>query len=324
MNAPKIQPTKLSDMEKDLIMEITSCKEFNRIRHVSFLGIIDDYYLNCSTSKCRFSRADHSFGVLFNTLKILNYSDFNNTQRLTAIATALCHDLGHSPFSHSLEKALIKIDDSLNHKKVLDELLYSCSSELNEILLDFGIQRSKVSMLSNGTSEDSLNWIFHGAFNVDTLDGITRAFKSLNIPVLYNVTLILKSIASLSSGDSSVWKSNISEFDLFWNSKSFFYDYLIESSPLGIIENDFVEKVLMNKNWTNIEDYLSTDGFFKNICYYYSDCESKFEFDKFRFSEKFSKYTISGDGQYSINSSIEIENLLDIENRYMRGFSVHN
>ena len=98
----------MNNTEKSLYHEITESYYFSRLHDVSFLGIIDFINKNNKDKyQARFSRADHTYGVFELSSIILNKGNFNEKDCLLIISTALCHDMGHSAFSHSLEKAYV-------------------------------------------------------------------------------------------------------------------------------------------------------------------------------------------------------------------------
>ncbi|GIP24849.1 MULTISPECIES: HD domain-containing protein [Paenibacillus] len=93
-------------VQDDLIWSLINTPEFQRLRRIRQLGT--SYLTFHGAEHSRFS---HSLGVYEITRRIISqferssYSDWPQEERLVALCAALLHDLGHGPFSHSIEEA---------------------------------------------------------------------------------------------------------------------------------------------------------------------------------------------------------------------------
>ena len=123
--------------------EVVDSRPFQRLRHIHQLGMT--YLVYPGATHKRF---EHSLGVMElagkvydiitskevhsevkNLLPQLNdYSRKDYWRRIVRMA-ALCHDLGHLPFSHAAEKELLPA--GWNHERLTGEIILK--SELNEI-----------------------------------------------------------------------------------------------------------------------------------------------------------------------------------------------
>lgn len=93
-------------VQDDMIWRLINTPEFQRLRRVRQLGT--SYLTFHGAEHSRFS---HSLGVYEITRKIISqferrgYTDWPTEERMVALCAALLHDLGHGPFSHSVEEA---------------------------------------------------------------------------------------------------------------------------------------------------------------------------------------------------------------------------
>ena len=95
-------------------IKIIDCKEFQRLRNIKQLGVV--HLVFPSATHTRF---EHSIGVyhlcseLLKCLRI-NTPNLSLTEREEQLIKigALCHDLGHGPFSHLLDNTIYKEVDS--------------------------------------------------------------------------------------------------------------------------------------------------------------------------------------------------------------------
>ncbi|NMO97730.1 HD domain-containing protein [Paenibacillus lemnae] len=116
-------------VQDDLIWRLINTPEFQRLRRVRQLGT--SYLTFHGAEHSRFS---HSLGVYEITRKIISqfersgYPDWPKEERLVALCAALLHDVGHGPFSHSIEEAF-----QMNHEDWTCKILLGDTC-INEIL----------------------------------------------------------------------------------------------------------------------------------------------------------------------------------------------
>ncbi|WP_127540848.1 HD domain-containing protein [Paenibacillus illinoisensis] len=99
-------------VQDPIIWQLINTPEFQRLRRIRQLGT--SYLTFHGAEHSRFS---HSLGVYEITRKIISqfershYSDWPKEEKAVALCAALLHDLGHGPFSHSIEEAF-----DMNHE----------------------------------------------------------------------------------------------------------------------------------------------------------------------------------------------------------------
>ncbi|MCD1261905.1 HD domain-containing protein [Paenibacillus athensensis] len=111
------------------VWDLINTREFQRLRRIRQLGT--SYLTFHGAEHSRFS---HSLGVYEVTRKIISqfernrYEDWPEEERLLCLCAALLHDLGHGPFSHSIEKAFGNRHEDWTCRIVLGD------TEVNEVL----------------------------------------------------------------------------------------------------------------------------------------------------------------------------------------------
>ncbi len=132
------RPQRIRDPIHDLIGFDTSAFEqacwrvlqtrpFQRLRRIKQLGFSDFTYPGATHS-----RFAHSLGV-FHTARQLAAvlkskfpgSEWSDHKSRVAIAAALLHDVGHGPFSHSFEDALMRLEIEKHHEAWTSEIIRS-------------------------------------------------------------------------------------------------------------------------------------------------------------------------------------------------------
>lgn len=150
-----------------VIWDLIKTKEFQRLRRIKQLGTL---YLAFHSAE--HSRFNHSLGVYEIVRRmVVNFQEFeewNNDDRLLALAAALLHDLGHGPFSHCFETIFDTDHEEFTRKIILG------NTEVNEVLkrvsVDFPLEVAKVidkthenrlviSMISSQIDADRMDYL---------------------------------------------------------------------------------------------------------------------------------------------------------------------
>ncbi|ANS76395.1 hypothetical protein AWM70_18950 [Paenibacillus yonginensis] len=116
-------------VQDELIWALINTPEFQRLRRIRQLGTT---FLTFHGAE--HSRFSHSLGVYEITRRIISqfersgYTDWPKEERMVALCAALLHDLGHGPFSHSIEEAF-----EMNHEDWTCKILLG-DTEVNRLL----------------------------------------------------------------------------------------------------------------------------------------------------------------------------------------------
>lgn len=113
-----------------IILDLIDTKEFQRLRRIKQLGTAQFTFHGAEHS--RFS---HSLGVYEITRRIVdmfsrNYPDeWDDNHRLVTLCSALLHDIGHGPFSHTFEKIF-----ETDHENFTTDIILTKGTEVNTVL----------------------------------------------------------------------------------------------------------------------------------------------------------------------------------------------
>lgn len=214
-------------LEDAFIRKVIESSAFNRLRKISFLGAID-HNLKSKGIPVH-NRYEHSLGVacltlLFSRRKRLSISD---TRLL--VTSALLHDIGHAPLSHSMEPALKKIT-GIDHHNFTCSLIngeHRSGAELKSII-ETELNTQDVINLVSGQSDYEHSWILSSRVNVDTLDGISRAASYIGLKI--NPVTTLSALLDVSD------PINLLKVDTFWRTKNFVYKYFIQSEKFVLVD----------------------------------------------------------------------------------------
>lgn len=296
-------------VEGRLVRDLTDTPAFRRLKEVSFLGAVD--YFNYSNSKLStkyFTRADHVKGVLSLANRLINSIEFSDEERLYVIATAICHDFGHGPFSHSSERAFRIINPKIDHHKVLNYIFEQDLYNVRECLRDYYLDYQKIFLIAEGRDE-KLGWIFGNPINIDTLDGMWRFLESFNLASPFNKYEAVESLSFLYNG-KSISSSSTRNLDLFWSIKASFYEIFLTRGVYANYEYAFVKYILNNKSNVEYDDYLSVDR----------DLSEKIGLtpNRLRLNAEPRRPSSRHLVEFRIDESVELNSIGDLYRRYLR------
>jgi HD superfamily phosphohydrolase len=169
----------LTACERDLLRT----RPVSRLRGVRQMGMA--YVIYPGAHHTRFEHvigAMHTAWLIAGDLPIFGFQE----QRLLRLAT-LCHDLGHRPFSHSLEDAarryaqmpgLAFLKDYLDHEEYTRHLLLT-DPEIGDVLArhpDYRhVDREELALLATGEHpRKDLNLLVHSEIDADRIDYVMR------------------------------------------------------------------------------------------------------------------------------------------------------
>ncbi len=146
---------------------ILDSKEFQRLRNVKQLGLT--YLVYPSATHSRF---EHSIGTYFLANKLSGYLKFSKEDAQKVRLAALLHDVGHGPFSHTSEYAVLtRYDPKFTHEKNTAQILKK--SPITESLSSIGFSGAEIAKIAV-EHKSKLSEIISGEIDVDRMDYLVR------------------------------------------------------------------------------------------------------------------------------------------------------
>jgi len=219
------------------------------------------------------SRFGHSLGTLHlasiasNKLLDLGFSA-DDVQELRL--AALLHDVGHGPFSHLFEEAVLR-HKTLSHEDLTAKIIKD--TEIKDKIEDFGYNPDSVSLLSVGKLKSPLSMLISGPFDIDKLDFLLRdsyytgveygkvdALRLLMSLRLVEGSLALELPASLYALESLL----ISRYEMF---KAVYFHRTVRAAWVMLrvaVETAYLCEGLFD--FSSIEEYLTIDDGYVESC----------------------------------------------------------
>jgi len=142
-----------------------------RLRHIKQLGF--SYLVYPGANHTRFEHSlgtMHLAGVMCRQLGVPEYD------RLLIVTAALLHDIGHGPFSHSIEPVMEELTGRSHHN--IGKLLKS--DTLAPLLEKIGVDGNELGEVLAG--DHQLSGIIHGELDVDRMDYLLRDAHYTGVP----------------------------------------------------------------------------------------------------------------------------------------------
>lgn len=204
-----------------LIWDLINTKEFQRLRRIRQLGT--SFYTFHGAEHSRFS---HSLGVYEITRKIISqferndYEDWPKEERLLCLCASLLHDLGHGPFSHSIEKVfgtnheewscrMVLEDTEVN--RVLKQVSPDFPQKVADVIKKTYQKEIVVSLVSSQLDADRMDYLLRDAYFTGVNYGKFDLERILRVIRPYKEHIVVKE-----SGMHAVEDYLMSRYQMYW------------------------------------------------------------------------------------------------------------
>ena len=247
-----------SSEERRLVDGLIATRAFRRLQFIRFLGAIDYVLIpapNGAPRNIRYTRFQHSLGVLGLAGRYAAYVGLDRKSRLIAYAAALLHDLGHAPLSHSLEP-VFKAAFDIDHHRATEKLIlgrHRLGADVPSLLRKSGVDPSEVVAVLSGET-DPCGGFFSGPVNFDTIEGILRTAE-----YIVSAPSRLEPWSVVASATAREGPADERVVDEFWRTKNAVYSLIIRSRE-GVIA-DGVSQAILRRHLDRFSesDYFRTE-----------------------------------------------------------------
>ncbi len=176
------------NIPKGVSFQIIEHEIFQRLRRIKQLGLT--FYVYPGAIHSRFQHTLGATHLMSEALKTLRSKgvDISDKEYLAATQAILLHDIGHGPFSHSLEHSIV---NGISHEDISLELMNFFNNKFDG-QLDLAIQvfRNQYSkhflhqLVSSQLDVDRLDYLLRDSFFTGVSEGIVgsdRIIKMLNV-----------------------------------------------------------------------------------------------------------------------------------------------
>ncbi|MDR2855283.1 MAG: HD domain-containing protein [Methanomicrobiales archaeon] len=171
--------------------ELLDLRAVQRLRHVRQLGF--SYLVYPGANHTRF---EHSLGTMHLAAKAASHLSLSDEEFTLVTSSALLHDIGHGPYSHSIE---LLIEEKLGTQHTyIKPLLHD--PFVQDALCALDLDAREIDAMISGTHQ--LAEILHGDIDVDRMDYLRRDAHYTGVP--YGTVDCERLIHSLQLGDDGL------------------------------------------------------------------------------------------------------------------------
>lgn len=261
-------------VDNPIIWDLINTKEFQRLRRIRQLGT--SYLTFHGAEHSRFS---HSLGVYEITRKIISqfernqYEDWPHDERLLSLCAALLHDIGHGPFSHSIERAFHTHHEEWSGKIVLGDtevrtvLSRVSSSFPQQVASVIGKTYPKevvVSLVTSQLDADRMDYLLRDAYFTGVNYGTFDLDRILRVMRPFQGRIVVKE-----SGMHAVEDYLMSRYQMYWQvyfhpvtrSAEILLNKIFERADV-LFKQEYAFQFLPSPIRALFEKKLSTDDYF--------------------------------------------------------------
>lgn len=214
-----------------VFVDLLETPELQRLYNIKQLG-----FAHLVFPGAHHTRFEHSLGTYHMASKTADALNLDKTEKELIECAALLHDIGHGPFSHTLESILRETLD-VDHVDLTEKLIHGSYNifeqnereyidfpTVSEILVKNNINQNEVSDIIKGTTREKryLSQILNSAIDVDQLDYIIR--DAYYTGVAYGMIDVERFLQTLNITDDKL---------------------IISKKGIGVVENILMARTLM-------------------------------------------------------------------------------
>ncbi|MGQ9848208.1 MAG: HD domain-containing protein, partial [Bacteroidales bacterium] len=195
--------------------DIVNHRWFQRLRNIKQLGLA--YYVYPGATHTRFQHSLGAFYLTHEAIKILRTKgiDITDSEAEGVLLAILMHDIGHSPYSHTLEKVLIK---GISHEQItlafMNHLNYYTDGGLDkaiDIIKNIYAKKFLHQLVSSQLDMDRLDYLKRDSFFTGVLEGVIGTERIIKMLTVSNDSLAIEE-----KGIYSIEKFLIARRLMYW------------------------------------------------------------------------------------------------------------
>lgn len=203
------------NIPSDLIFDLIEHPYFQRLRRIKQLGLTDFVYPGAVHTRFQHTLgAIHLVDSALSVLRSKGFSITENEEEAVTIAILL-HDIGHGPFSHTLEKVII---ENLSHEDLsllyMKELNNQYNGKLDLAISIFTNQHPKKflhQLVSSQLDMDRLDYLRRDSFYTGVSEGVVSSDRIIKMLSVVNDELVVEA-----KGIYSIEKFLIARWLMYW------------------------------------------------------------------------------------------------------------
>lgn len=245
----------------DIVFDIIEHPYFQRLRRIQQLGLSSLVYPGATHS--RFHHSIGAMHLMHRSLEVLKSKEHDITEEecRAAVLAILMHDLGHGPFSHSLEGVLM---ENVSHEEISLMLMKVLQKKFGEpvdlaiqIFTDNYPKKFLHQLISGQLDMDRMDYLNRDSFYSGVSEGVIGYDRLINMLDIHNDHIVVEE-----KGIYSVEKFIVARRLMYWqvylHKTSLVADLMLRNAILRAKEL-YKQKRNMNVISDNLKFFLTND-----------------------------------------------------------------
>lgn len=249
----------LINIPSEIIYDIIEHHYFQRLRRIKQLGLTDYVYPGAVHTRFQHTLgAVHLLTLAINVLKSKNVIITEEEEEAVSLAILL-HDIGHGPFSHTLEHVIV---EKYTHEQLSFLFMESLNQEFNgKLSLAIKIFKNQYpkkflhQLVSSQLDVDRLDYLRRDSFYTGVSEGVISSDRIIKMLHVYNDQLVVEA-----KGIHSIEKFLIARWLMYW--QVYLHKTVISAEQLLIQIFKRVKQLFLNNNVVYLTEELKF--FFNN------------------------------------------------------------
>ncbi len=204
----------LIDIEAEIVREIIDHPYFQRLRNIKQLALT--YLVYPGAEHTRFQHALGCYHLARTAVKVLRKkgTSIDKKEEEGLILASLLHDIGHGPFSHTLEYHLVKCSHELFSVRIMEKLNEELSGRLDTALAIYKNEYPRKflhQLVSSQADIDRLDYLKRDSFHSGVAEGAVGSERIIKMYDVVNDNLVIDS-----KGIYSIEKFLLARRMMYW------------------------------------------------------------------------------------------------------------
>ncbi|RKD23018.1 hypothetical protein BEP19_12370 [Ammoniphilus oxalaticus] len=198
-----------------VIWDLINSMEFQRLRRIRQLGTT-----HYTFHGAEHSRLNHSLGVYEVMRRMVSKLDLSEEEILLCLCSALLHDIGHGPFSHSFEKVFKTDHEQWTQRMIegdteVNEILRGISDDfpkkVSEVIGKTHPNQMIVSLITSQFDADRMDYLLRDAYYTGVNYGTFDMERILRLLRIVDDQVVIKH-----SGMHAIEDYLVSRYQMYW------------------------------------------------------------------------------------------------------------
>ena len=217
------------------------------------------------------TRLEHSLGTYFMSLKACESLKLDNEEKDLISCAAFLHDIGHGPFSHTLE-SILRNTLNVDHIDLTEKLILGQHRIFNDyekkiiepitvfnIIKDYGFNHQKIINIIKGNGKDYQSQFLNSPVDVDQLDYLMRDAYYTGVAYgLIDAERYLNSLI-IKNGILGITKKGISVVENILMARALMYSSVYFHKTVRIAELMLSKAIELHEEFHPFEFFKMTD-----------------------------------------------------------------